>query len=103
MQTSISVRHLPLITIFFEANELTDLGIKLDIIDVPEELPYTVTDDGEIRYFAFPTTKSYIGYTYDEDNSEQTSKLMVLGLKHAGFNNMLDDYLIRCGVLNIQG
>lgn len=103
-QTHISARHLPLITIFFEANELLELGVKLETIDVPFDSDLTITPSyGEsARSIKFSQSKSYIGYTYDETNDEQVSKIMLLGLRHAGFNNMLDDFLLRCGHYNID-
>lgn len=101
IQTDISARYLPLITIFFEANELFKLGFKLGSAEINNPLTYTVSPfTGSAKTYSIPATKAVVQYTYDDDDDEQVSKLMFMAIKHLGFTNMLHDYLNKCGYSN---
>jgi hypothetical protein len=100
IELDISVRHIGLVEIFFKANELYDLGFKLEVVDTVFETPVTITPPagGGARTFTFNQTKKTLACIYDEDNEEQTSKIMFMSIKHLGFNNMLHDFLNKCGI-----
>lgn len=91
--TDISYRHYDLIRIFFEANELLDLGFTLDIVDIESPLSYSV--DG--REYIITNVKKVLSYSYDAENVDAAGKIMHMSIKHLGFTNMLHDYLNRCG------
>jgi hypothetical protein len=97
----ISVRHLNLIKIFFEANELFDLGFKLEIAKTPLETPLQITPyygGGPAREITFTQTKQTMVCIYDDTNDHQVSKMVDLSLKHLGFKNMLHDFLNKCNI-----
>lgn len=99
IELDIDIRHHNLIKIFFEANELFALGFELEIVDTTYDTPMTVTSpDGIQRSYSFSQTRKSMVCRYDEDNADQTSKIVDLSLKHLGFNNMLHDFLNKCGV-----
>lgn len=99
VQLDIAVRHYNLMKIFFEANGLFELGFALDIVDQDYDTPMIITSpDGIQRTYSFSQTKKFMEYTYDDENEHQVSKLVDLSLKHLGFNNMLHDFLNKCGV-----
>ena len=99
VQLDIDVRHHNLMKIFFEANELFELGFTLEIVDREYDTPMTITSpDGIQRTYSFSQTKKVLEYTYDDENEYQVSKLVDLSLKHLGFSNMLHDFLNKCGV-----
>lgn len=99
VQLDINVRHHNLMKIFFEANELFELGFTLDIVDREYDTPMIITSpDGIQRTYSFSQTKKVLEYTYDDENEYQVGKLVDLSLKHLGFNNMLHDFLNKCGV-----
>lgn len=102
IELDISVRHYNLIETFFKANGLFDLGFELKIIDTVFETPVTITPPAGAgaRTFTFNQTKKTLACIYDEDNEEQTSKIMFMSIKHLGFNNMLHDFLNKCGIDN---
>jgi hypothetical protein len=79
IQTTISTDHLELIKIFFEANELPDVRIY--------------TYNKQIGMFAHRMIE--VAY---ENNSDTAEKITFMSMIHAGFLNMLDDYLMKCGV-----
>jgi len=81
MRTNITGRQLPVIAVFFEANKLFDLGMKVFTIDVP-------TETG---------SESVVAYSYDEENDDAVGTVMYMSIVHSGFNNMLDDFMIKCG------
>lgn len=72
--TQISYGYMSLIDIFLKANNL----------DV------TIADKS-----AYPHGKIDLEYV---DNSETALAITMLSYKHLGFENMLCDYLIRCGI-----
>lgn len=74
ISTQISYGYKPLIEIFLKANNL-DLAIK----DM-DAYPY-----GKITLEC-------------EDNSDAAYTITFMSVKHLGFENMLCDYLIKCGV-----
>jgi hypothetical protein len=101
IELDISVRHIALVEIFFKANELYDLGLKLEIVDTVFETPLTITPPTGVdnqRTITFNQTKKTLVCIYDEENEEQTSKIMFMSIKHLGFNNMLHDFLNKCGI-----
>ncbi|HEY6435346.1 MAG TPA: hypothetical protein VIY47_02035, partial [Ignavibacteriaceae bacterium] len=75
LQTNISWGYVSLLDIFFKANEL-DISCKM-------------RKDGP--------TKEMVNLIYEE-GSDTESAMTFLGIKHLGFKNMLDDYLIKCGI-----
>lgn len=74
VETCISYAHRSLLDTFFEAN---DLDVKVE------------------RRRAHPVDKINIIY---EDNSETAMSLTFMGIVHLGVENMLCDYLQRCGI-----
>lgn len=75
VKTLISYGFKDLLDIFFTANEL-------DIKCIPREVP---NQYGQL-----------IDLEYDE-NSETSTTITYMSYKHLGFENMLVDYIIRCG------
>ena len=103
IEIDISLRYLDLITIFFKANGLTDLGFVLTTADVKYDLPINIVTNmpgGGDRQYKSTQTRKVMLCSYDEDNEEQANKIMFMSLKHLGFNNMLHDYLNKCGIYN---
>lgn len=76
IDTTFDNTHLELLKIFFKANEM-----EVTVVE------YTSLED-----YGFQTM---VRLFVDEDAD---MKLTMLGCRHAGAINMLDDYLIRCGV-----
>lgn len=77
IETKINVDHLELIKIFLEANELNAIANEDEII---------------IRGVIHKALSIVV---WDEDSE---IKLTFMGVRHAGVLNMLDDYLLKCGV-----
>jgi hypothetical protein len=74
VNTQISYGYKDLIDVFFKANEL-----NVDIEDMT----------------AYPYGKVILHY---EDDSETACSITFMSIKHLGFENMLCDYLIKCGI-----
>lgn len=74
VETKISYGYLELIKIFFQANNI-DVKIK--------------------DMAAYPYGKIIIEY---EDDSDAATTITFLSYKHLGLENMLCDYLIKCGI-----
>jgi hypothetical protein len=74
VETQISYGYKDLIEIFFKANEL-DINIK--------------------DMSAYPYGKIILHY---EDDSDTAYTITFMSVKHLGFENMLCDYLIKCGI-----
>jgi hypothetical protein len=79
IQTGISDGYISLIEIFCKANDI------VAVIDTAK------TD--KFNHIEIPK----ITISYDE-NSESANTLAFLALKHCSVDNMLHDYLMRCGV-----
>jgi len=77
IETEIPADHLELITIFLKANEL-DADIFCEI-------------DRNLN-------RQTIKISYNEKNEDLCSKITYMSLRHLGFLNMLDDFLLKCGV-----
>jgi hypothetical protein len=77
VETKISYGYLSLIETFFNANELLVVCSRRCQYD-----PY----------------REFINLEY-EDNSLTAVSVTFMSCKHLGFENMLADYLIRCGIL----
>jgi len=75
VNTNISYGYVSLLNTFFEANELY-VKCQENIID-------------EHSHF---TSLHY------EDNTDTAYKITFMSIRHLGFENMLCDYLINCGV-----
>ena len=73
INTIISYGYHSLISTFFEANEL---DVKIQDMT------------------AYPYGKIILEY---DDNSDTAYKITLMSIRHLGFENMLCDYLIRCG------
>jgi len=78
IKTEIAVLHKELIKVFFQANEIADAEV-LEVLLEERNKEYPVLEI----------------ICHDPD-SEHT--LTFLGLRNCGIQNMLDDYLMRCGV-----
>lgn len=78
IDTQLDVDHLELIKIFIDANELVGVVIK--------QVPMTYNG----RHHMVLQLES----TYDL----ASEKLTFMGYRHSGVLNMLDDYLLKCGV-----
>jgi hypothetical protein len=80
IKTEIAVLHKELIKIFFQANNLVDTEI-LEVLYEENDKKYPVLE-----------------IVCHDDNDDSTQMLTLLGLRNYGVQNMLDDFLIRCGV-----
>ena len=78
VNTELDVKHLELIKIFVKANDLVGIVIK--------EVPYEVRG----RFHMCLQLE-----TTFEDSAEA---LTFMGIRHCGVKNMLDDYLLKCGI-----
>ena len=76
IHTHISYGYVTLLDTFFKANDLT----------------VTCTEDAPDIYNRTHTVLQY------EDNSDTAYSITLMSYRHLGFENMLCDYLIRCGV-----
>jgi hypothetical protein len=77
IETELPADHLELITVFLKANELdADISCEID------------------RNLNQQTIK----ISYNEENEDLCSKITYMSLRHLGFLNMLDDFLLKCGV-----
>jgi len=78
IETRLDIAHLELIKIFFKANELVGVNIKQATMEVRGRHHMVI----------------HLETTY-----EPTSiALTFMGVRHCGVLNMLDDYLLKCGV-----
>lgn len=73
--TTISYGYVSLIDTFFKANELEATCVKSGGVPGLEKI-----------------------IVHYEDNSDTAYSITFMGIRHLGFENMLCDYLIRCGV-----
>lgn len=76
INTHISYGYLNLLTTFFKANEL-------DVIIEEREDPIANSNQVTLKY---------------EDNSDTAYNITFMSVKHLGLENMLCDFLIRCGI-----
>ena len=77
IQTEIPANHSELIKVFLKANEL----------------------DADISYEGnIALNRQTINISYNEENEDLCSKITYMSLRHLGFINMLDDFLLKCGV-----
>ncbi len=76
--------HLELVKIFFDANDLKDVYIttynETHFEDTEDEITYTL-----LSFSFYPET----------DTAEQ---ITFMSMRHAGFLNMVNHYLLKCGV-----
>lgn len=79
IQTELLSMHLELVKIFFEANELKDVVV------------------GEYPKIRNKISHNLIEVSWD-DESESGQKILQMSIINYGFNNMLDSFLIKCGV-----
>lgn len=79
IQTQISEEHLELLKLFFKANELPNVNIS--------------TYAKEEKYM-----HNFIELSFDDNDEDTSSQLMYMSIRHAGFENMLEHYLLKCGV-----
>ena len=79
IQTTLRAEHIELIKIFFKANELKDVVIGTCDKTIGGSIHLVIT----IEY---------------DDESDSAQKISYMSLIHSGFQNMLDSYLICCGV-----
>jgi len=79
INTQLDVAHLELIRIFLEANDI--IGVVIN--QVPHEV----------------RGRFHMVLQLDITYEPAAESLTFLGLKHCGVLNMLDDYLLKCGVL----
>lgn len=78
IETMLSTDHIELIKIFIDANELRGMTVLEAKVDIRG------------------TNHSFIHLAcHDEDTME---KITFMSLRHSGFLNMFDDYLMKCGV-----
>lgn len=82
VKTNISWGYLSLIEIFAKANNLT---IVTERYTVSPSTRHTVS------------SRELITISYEEDSDTDTT-ITWLSFKHLGFENMLCDYLIKCGI-----
>lgn len=77
IQTELPADHLELVAIFLKANDL-DADISCE---VNRNL-----------------NRQTIKISYNEENEDLCSKITYMSLRHLGFLNMLDDFLLKCGI-----
>ena len=80
IKTNLSIEHLELIKIFFEASKLPNVII------------------GEYNKILKDVSHKMIDIMYDDEDVETAGQITYMSLVHAGLQNMLDDYLMKCGV-----
>jgi len=78
IQTDLSIVHIELIKIFFQANELPNVIVR--------------ESDKQMGLFYHKV----IEIEYNDDDT--SSAIIYMSMRHSGFKNMLDDYLLKCGV-----
>ena len=80
IKTELSARHLELIKLFFNANDLPGV-----VVDTYNDLinGYNVV---------------CIQLSYEETDYDTSSKITFMAIIHCGVANMLDDFLLKCGV-----
>ena len=81
LETNIDIKHIDKLKIFLEANDLRSVHVAKYDKWVSEQL---ILEE--------------VAVSYDEDNIDDTSKLMFMALRHCGVENMLEDYLMKVGV-----
>lgn len=79
--------HLELIKIFFEANDLKDV-----YVNVYKETYFDGTEDEE--------TYRMLSFSFYQE-TETAEKITYMAMRHAGFLNMIYDYLLKCNVSDI--
>jgi hypothetical protein len=79
LETHFGAEHMALLEIFFKANKLENVKLS------EYHRPY----NGE--------NHKYIEISWD-DNSETGVQISFMSVVHMGFLNMLDDFLLKCGV-----
>ncbi len=83
-ETHIDVRHIDLIKVFFTANELHKVNVtSYNKVEVVQDLN---------------VVRSLVQLSYDELDLETSNTLAFMSLRHLGMGNMLDDFLIKCGI-----
>ena len=88
VKTQISYGYKPLLEIFFKANDLT-----VACVERFEEVNTSTT--------TMTITNRYTTLVF-EAGSETAEKITFMSYIHVGFENMLCDYLIRCGIMPYQ-
>lgn len=78
IDTKLDVTHLELIKVFLQANDL----VGVEINQVPMEF----------------NGKYHMVLQLDSKFEPTSEKITFMGLRNYGFQNMLDHYLLRCGV-----
>lgn len=78
LQTNLCVAHLALIKVFFEANNMASVNVS-DALSIIRGQSHKIIQ------------LSWDDYDIDE-------KLTLMSLRHSGVQNMLDHYLLKCGV-----
>lgn len=78
INTKIDVVHLELINIFIKANDLVGIVVSSE--------PYEINGRFHMTLRLTSTFK------------DTSATLTFMGVRHSGILNMLDDYLIKCGV-----
>lgn len=79
IQTTLEIKHKELIKIFIKANELYGVYVVEHPFDVRGRL--------------------HMGLRLESTREDSIETLTFMGLRHCGIQNMLDDYLLKCGVL----
>jgi len=80
VETDLSNAHLELVRIFFTANELDRVYVN------------------EYQKNIRGMTHVMLQLSWDDNDEETASKITYMAIVHLGINNMLDDYLMKCGV-----
>lgn len=78
VESTLCISHEELINTFIRACELDDLVVQHDKMKVNSQLHDVLS--------------------FQCNNPETESKITFMSIRHSGFLNMLDDYLLRCGV-----
>ena len=100
INTNISFGYVTLLKTFFEANDLTVSCLERfeekDDVMPPMNTNFA-TKEATISS-ALVTSARILTTLVFVDNSETAEKITFMSFRHLGLENMLCDYLIRCGI-----
>ena len=99
IKTQISYGYKILLETFFKANDLTVACVERyeEIIVSSGSRINLLTHERAPLTGIVTTTRVYATLVF-QDDSETAEKITFMSYIHSGFENMLCDYLIRCGV-----
>jgi hypothetical protein len=103
VKTQISYGYKPLLQTFFKANDLTVACVERFEERIVSSGTSTNVVTKEVNPLSGIVTNARCYTTLIfQDGSETSEKITFMSYIHAGFENMLCDYLIRCGIMPNQ-